>query len=194
MVLQALPACVGDGNAPCTPNPCPGTIRTDSDWTGGTSDTSAGFLRYEKFAGVTGQVCDLHFWGLSLYKDGTEWSECVENPMTFTVSFYADNAGQPGTSVQSYTNLQHTGNAVCDIGDDVYEYFAVLSPCLDPGTSGASWVSVEGTGGANCRFLWLSSATGDASSCVWDGTSITCGAPDNNYDMSMCVTGTGSCP
>ena len=167
------------------------------DWTAGTSDTDAGtsgFLRYEKFTGVTSQISDLHFWGLSLFNNGSSWSECTENPMNFVVRFYADNAGQPGTLVATYSGLQLTGNVVYDIGYDVYEYCAVLSPPLDPVATGATWISIQGTGGTTCWFLWLSSATGDGSSCIFDGTNLTCGPPDNDYDLSFCLTGTGSCP
>jgi hypothetical protein len=163
----------------------PGHLPADA-WSAGTSDPGPGidYLRYDSFGGVTGFVDEIKFWGLDLYFNGSAWVECVENPMPITVTFYQDNAGQPGTVVQTYSNLSLTPTPTGNIynGFELNEYSTSLSPAV---SLSSGWVSIQGGGDPSCWFLWMSSGTGDASSLFWDGSTLTT-VP---YDLSFCLNG-----
>ncbi|GAF88202.1 unnamed protein product, partial [marine sediment metagenome] len=61
-------------------------------WTAINSDAGSGYLVYENFWGVNGDICDIHFWGLDLYWDiDLGWVECDEDPMTFEIKFYQND-------------------------------------------------------------------------------------------------------
>lgn len=165
-------------------------------WTAGTSDTDigTGYLRYENFQGAAAPICGIRWWGLNLAFGDSGWESCTENPMTFNINFYADNAGTPGSAQCSYQTAamgSPTGILyVTPDGFELYEYNAALPSCC---TMANGWVSIQGTGGTDCGLLWMSSGLGDAISCLLDGASMTCGAPDADYDLSLCL-GTASEP
>ena len=73
---------------PPPPPDCPGDSLfsqpphgTADSWSAGTSeavvDTST-YLRAESFSGVNNAICDVHWWGLSLYLSGS-WMACTDS-------------------------------------------------------------------------------------------------------------------
>jgi len=85
--------------------------------------------------------------GSSTITGATWWGGCADEGRCpagdFTIAFYTDNAGAPGTLIQSYSvggaNQTFTGNAIgCSIGNcfDEYSYSASFGPlALTPGTT-----------------------------------------------------------
>jgi len=160
----------------------------DPYWTAITSDanTSGSYLVYENFWDVDAPICDIHFWGLSLYNDGVSWYECDEDPMTFEIKFYQnDPCGDPGTEVCSYTiPITRTATGLQYAGVDLWEYSADLEPCCGL-TDG--WVSIQGVSIASpdCWFLWMDSGTGDGLSYQWQDPNLVLRVED----LSLCLTG-----
>ncbi len=185
---------IREGEAPPPPLECPANtlfgqpVHMPNDgWSAGTSEDSLGLLRYESFSGVTGEICDIHFWGLPIVLSG-DWVPCNEDPMPFEIKFYQDSAGMPGAEVCTYVlmlNKQATGLFYHSTYQfPLYYWSATLDPCCAI-TDG--WVSIQGMGDPDCWFLWMSSGTGDGSSLfdnngVWESYA---------YDNSLCLTGEG---
>ncbi|MFH1747205.1 MAG: hypothetical protein ABIG44_09205 [Planctomycetota bacterium] len=160
-------------------------------WTAGTSDTRAGYQRYDQFMIPSGEeTCDVHWWGLKVFNDGTGWQACDEDPQTFLIEFYWDSAGQPGALGCSYT-VTVSGVPVPGMlyaGFQLYEYHVDLDPCC-PMPNG--WISIVGTGTEDCWFLWMSSPVGDGTSWLVnpDGTEEMV-----QYDLAFCLTPAGGGP
>ncbi|MHC4344678.1 MAG: DUF7901 domain-containing protein [Planctomycetota bacterium] len=146
-----------------------------------TSDANSTYLVYENFWDIGGTICDIHFWGLNLT---CCWFECDEDPMTFEIKFYQDNAGVPGTEVCSYTvTLARTATGEHTQGYEVWEYSADLEPCCN---LAAGWVSIQGISAPNdCWFLWVASDTGDGLSYQWVEPDLL----ERVDDLSLCLTG-----
>jgi hypothetical protein len=167
-------------------------------WTAGVSDTRTGsgyseLIRFEDFSGG-GEICDIHFWGLTL---SYPWADCTEDPMTFEVIFYNDDNGAPGAVVCGPYTLVLSGIPTGEYwaGFPLYEYSAVLDPCCN---IAAGWVSVQATSvgsPTDCWFLWASHGeTGFGMSLLYDVDADTWTTED--FDLSLCLTGvptTGAC-
>ncbi len=196
-------------NGPCTVphvEECPdGSLfsqpptHPDSSWSGMTSDAGPGYLRAENFWGVCEEICDIHFWGLNLFHDGTAWNDCpYEDPMTFDIVFYYDASGftgpgmwtVPGAVASSYTvSLTRTLTPYVYAVYPVYYYSTILTPCVVPMSAG--WVSIQGVSVGtpdDCWFLWSSHGNaGDGSGyTVIDGGA---GWELDDADLSLCLTG-----
>ena len=193
---------ISEADAPPPPPECPANTLfgqpvhlPDDSWTAGVSDlrTGSGYsqlIRYENFSGVTSEICDIHWWGLSL---SYPWTACDEDPMSFEIIFYNNVAG---------ANLPDVDNPVCTYnvtlarqetgllyaGYPLYYWGTTLSPCCAI-TNG--WVSIQGTsvGSPDCWFLWMSSGVGDAASLLYDVDTGTWTTED--FDLSICLTGEG---
>ena len=160
-------------------------------WSAGTSelDTGSGetLLRADKFVDVSGEICDIHWYGLMLYF-GADWTECVDSDPAFEIKFYEDGGTGPGAELCRYTvypTITGTGMYYHTTYQFELKYFEVpsLDPCCTVDPDG--WVSIQGLGDTTCWFLWMSSGDGDGSSYF-----------DNNgtvegyyYDNSFCLTG-----
>jgi hypothetical protein len=153
-------------------------------WSAATSEVDPGYLVYENFFGVGGDIETMRFWGLRLWHDGFGWNPCTEDPVPFNITFYDDAGGTPGTAQCSY-NISvagvFTGNTYAGFAD-LFEYNVNLpTPCsLSDG-----WVSIEGDGLTTCWFMWMSGDGGDSNSLQWDGTALT----DTGYDRGLCLGG-----
>jgi len=174
----------------------------DENWTAGVSDFEFGSIRYEKFWDLYGDICDLHWWGVTAWLGGGNtgegflksvtckppWSPCVESPMEFQVWFYEDAGGQPGTVKATY-NVVVTPVATGDLyaGFPLYYFSTALTPCIDPGLLYNGWVSIQAvdTTPEGCYFLWMSADETDGKSLLFDGTTWTTEA----FDLSVCITG-----
>ncbi len=187
----AKPAGLRSGEE-CPPDALFGQIPhgPDDAWSIGTSaDTTAfTYMIYENYSGVTGEICDIHWWGLSLHYDAG-WTACDPEGVTFNVAFYEDDGGVPGAMVCTYTDLTPTitGTGLFYAGFEMY-YWEVLSldPCC---TLGDGWVSIQSQMNTNdCAFLWHSSPEGDGESLQED---LDAGTPPaaTGYDRAFCLTG-----
>jgi len=174
----------------------------DESWTAGVSDFDFGYIRYEEFWELYGEVCDLHWWGVTggwgggntrercldsvTYKP--PWSPCIESPMEFQIQFYQDAGGQPGVIARTYNVLVapvNTGDLYQ--GFPLYYFSTTLTPCVPPGLYNG-WVSIQAvdTTPEGCYFLWMSADETDGKSLLFDGTDWTTEA----FDLSLCITGT----
>ena len=185
---------------PCPPDALFSQPADDPDevWTFGVSDAGwsagGGARRYEDFSGVSGDICDLHWWGAELVS-GT-FANCDVAPAgdntEFEIIFYEDDGGLPGAAVCTYTleaTRVDTGllwhPTLLVVG---YEYSVVLAPCC---TLSEGWISIMSTDTTDCGFWWLSSGgAGNGYHCMETpfGTSLQCGG-DQDFDLAMCFTG-----
>ncbi len=175
-----------------------------ASWSFSTSTAAAwagsGYAVYDDFQTDYFEVCDLHFWGLSLFNNGA-WSACdptADGGMPFTVAFYNDNgAGQPDTaaSICEYTGVVPDGIAAAAgsySGFTSYKFdISSLPSCCQLPATGTVWVMIrnEAMTTVDCAFLWASSGNGptgnswqyDYSAGTWTNTT---------YERGMCLTGT----
>jgi len=87
----------------------------------------------------------------------------------WTIAFYADNAGQPGGLVSSFSvsgNGGETSLGVDALGDPVYAYGAAISFAAGGGTQ--YWLSVVPDTGFPPQWGWTSSSVGDTVSYTDD--------------------------
>lgn len=163
---------------------CQPTAGVNDAWTAGTSDVEAGYARAEHFGQVAGGISAVDFRGMPLYHDGVSWGVCAENPMTFAITFYDLAMTQTATY-----NATITGTA----GDTYSTSYPSMDYHYDlptPLFQADGYVSIVGTGGTTCWFLWLNSATGaDASSLLNDGT----GWGVDTFDLNYCFTTVQPC-
>lgn len=159
-------------------------------WSAGTSDASFAeqYKVYDNFSAVSGDICQVHFWGLTLsWNSG--WSACMtENPMDFLIEFWPDQAGQPGaTAIAQYTvGITGVPTGQSYSGYESTEYVGDLVPCVTGVPSG--WVSIQGVSigfPTNCVFLWMSGFGADSLSYQWNGTQLAA----TTYDRALCLQG-----
>ncbi len=187
-VCPKLPECPATALGGQLPD-LPGAL----DWRAGVSDADfvAGSLRrYDNFGGLSGPVCDLHWWGLDIFNDGA-WGDCDEEPMTFDIRFYEHSfaAEVPGMEACSYVvdvPGNPTGYEYTEF--EMKEYHVEFPICC---LLSVGWVSIQGTGGPDCWFLWTSSPDGDGTSCSHDGFTLDCSGDgrETDFDLSWCLTG-----
>jgi hypothetical protein len=158
------------------------TLPDDPNWTFGTTDVDPNYIRYESLTGLAAEVNEIHFWGIDAYYQ-SGWFECDEDPADFQIIFYLDNGGVPGDVVATY-DLTITGEPTGQSfsGFVQKEYVSTLTP---PVTMFDGWVSIQGVSADGCWFLWQNSPTGDGSSLVFDGTTMTV----DDIDLAVCMVG-----
>jgi len=98
-----------------------------------------------------------------------------EDPMGFDISFYEDDAGQPGNLVKTFScdiNRVETDIIYDEINGHMLYLYRYKFP--DPVNMQNGWVSVEGNSQytPDCLFWWMNSRDGDFSSYEWDGTNL----------------------
>ena len=156
-------------------------------------------LVYENFWGVTGNICDIHWYGSSGIPNETYpylvHDKCDPRGMIFDITFYANNAtGMPGEVVCLYENVtpKISYYRYHDYLDDYY-FETDLNPCCQLRDG---WVSLQSQGSDNgCWFAWLSpfsSDTGDNFSLQEDRTlNITY---QKKYNLAFTLTGKAEVP
>lgn len=169
----------------------------EESWSAATSvnDPPTNYLVFENFWDITGPICDIHWWGVSLHFTGSGWVQCDPSGMTFNITFYADNNGMPGDIVCNYDqvspSITDTGKLYhSTIQAHLYLFEYDLDPCCQ---IDAGWVSIQSYPTANeCWFLWMSAQTGDGDSLQDsnDGT----GPQPTGYDRAIRLTGEGPEP
>jgi hypothetical protein len=160
----------------------------DRQWSA-TSDTSSGYLIYDDFWEISGEICDIHWWGQCL-KLTDEWYMYDPTGMTFKIEFYSDDNSKPGDLLCSYEDIIPTPISTGiwyyysprDVYFPVYYYEVTLEPCCQISTG---WVSIQSTyvpsGG---WFQWVGSRHGNElifqyHNGVWNSYP---------YDMSFILT------
>ena len=144
-----------------------------------TSDINNLYQVYDNFTGISSDIVTIDWWGATLLYNGV-WSVCTENPKSFEISFFQDNAGAPGTLVYSFTvsvTGQATGQTIA--GFPIYKFSADLPVAVTGLTNG--WVSIFGAPAGSCSFLWEESDTGD-NIAFQNASSI-------GTDLSFCLYG-----
>lgn len=162
----------------------------DDPWNAFTSGQTTSF-EYEVLDNFTSDlysISDFHWWGLSLFFTGAGWDFCDPTGMTFDLTFYADAGGQPGAAVCSFGGLTPTAvNTGASYSGYTLYYWEVtgLSPACEP--LGPTWVSIKSfANAADCAFLWMNAAGGDATALQYDGLSYSV----LDADLALCLTGT----
>ncbi len=160
------------------------------NWSFGTSDGLAGYRIFENIT-VTGDVCDLHWWGGNAVLDPS-WVGCEKGPSeAFNIAFWNDVGGLPDTAggpIVEYLGIvpdtrQFTGYNFAGIIDSIYYEILLLNPCT---TIFDGWVSIEGAASPDCWFLWASSGdTGEGFAYQENSRN-----PVLDYDLAVCLTGT----
>ncbi len=168
------------GNAAFAQRP---TMPAENSWGAYTSNTDSGYKCYESYFGVANPITGLRWWGVDVTWDPS-FSECDRpDPDPFLITFYADEAGMPGTLVHTEEVSALPLNTGL-VGSDFYEikeYEAALSETV---SLAAGWISIEGTGDSSCWFLWAYSPEGNGSALQAVGS----GDPGlTMHDLSLCI-------
>ncbi len=145
----------------------------DLGFNGFSSDLGGDFRYFDDYS-VTDPVCWVKFWGL--YTAG--------NDTDFTIEFWTDNAGQPGTLTNSYpitgaTPIDTTWTA---FGYPIYEYFVELPTCE---AQLAGWISIQGASNGS-TFYWAVNSSATGADCYEYQVSTTTWTPDV-YDLAFCL-------
>ena len=123
--------------------------------TGVTSEVDAGFLVYQYYSGVSGNITSLTFWGINAWYDGSGWAACDENPMEFNIDFYGDDAGAPDTGDQLETfTITLDGVGTGELFAGAYEIMSYTFEIPGGVEHEAAWIMVQGSGATDCWFLW----------------------------------------
>jgi hypothetical protein len=126
------------------------------------SSSNGGWYCYEDFVGVTGQICDIHWWGTALFYDNGIWSQGNPEGMVFNISFW-DGAG---SFITSYENVEPkiTNTSIgyyvtsSDFNKTLYYFETDLDPCFE---RASGWIGIHCTYSPDDSwFLWMRS---------WDG-------------------------
>ncbi len=174
---------------------CPAGILFTQNPNGGSaanSDALGGYQVYDDFAGVSGDIETVRWWGINAYHDGTAWVSCTyTGAEDFEISFWNDDTGSPDLTapVCIYT----VSPVVTDTGElfagsyTIWEYYVVLPTSC---TMAAGWFSIYGldNGTDVCWSMWHTSTDGNSSAKQWDN-SIPGWAADQDEDMSVCLDG-----
>jgi hypothetical protein len=114
------------------------------------------------------EICDIHWWGLSLFWDGAGWEECDPTGTAFQIIFYELEA-QPETISCTYI-VEPTPIPTGKFynGFEMYYWETNLDPCCNLTNGWVSIQSIKSPGG--CSFLWANSQTGNMNALQDDGT------------------------
>jgi hypothetical protein len=130
----------------------------EEDWGFYTSTASAGYICADDFWEITEPICDIHWWGLSLFYTGSGWLNCDPTGMIFEIIFY-DMSGAPVCVYQVQPPAVGTGKYYSASNFEMYYWETDLDPCcqIDNG-----WVSIQCIQSPNeCYFLWAGSPEGN---------------------------------
>lgn len=134
------------------------TART-SDADSGGFEVAEAYLSGNVPAAIPSAVDGLRVWGIDIdfSSGGAALCATTDNAPTFTVSFYADNAGDPGAQVAQVTGVPatRTETGIPFAFTTIQQYDLEFPAEVDP--NGGAWVGVvrETGNDANCFFLWV---------------------------------------
>lgn len=170
---------------------CPGTSQLSyppatTGWNLVTSEVGPGYAAYQYFT-VSHPITEMTFWGGNMFFNGTSWISCdTEDPMVFTIKFYNDAGGFPGSEIASYTPTITRVNT--NIALSTYGFLYMYSFTLPSSLSLPNgWVSVVGqTATPDCWFMWdITSDVTATPYLQWTGTAYGLGTAG----LSLCFGG-----
>jgi hypothetical protein len=148
-------------------------------WSFFTSASGAPHICADDFWEIQNEICDIHWWGLSLLYNGG-WYSCDPEGMVFEIIFYQDAGGVPGAVVCQYQVSPPaipTGKLYS--GFEMYYWETVLEPCCNLPNG---WVSIQSISSPNgCWFLWAGSPDGNKNA-LQDWAPI---SPENNLAFEL---------
>jgi hypothetical protein len=149
------------------------------------SDYGSDWKRYENVWGLGQPVCGVHWWGEGA---DDQLAACIKDPDQFEITFYVDEAGEPG-AVACGPYLVTPEKVSAGSPGWVYYYRAVVAPCCE---LASGWVSIVGLDhGQNCHFWWRCAESDGVS---WaedlDGGSRS----QSTLDLSLCLPPRPDCP
>jgi hypothetical protein len=148
------------------------------------SATNLGHTVYDNFWDVLEPICDVHWWGFTLYYD-SGWKPGNPDGMKFDITIWTDNEGQPGNIRCYYQDITYTvtgtGIYYTWTGNDceMYYFEADLDESCDQRDG---WVEIQSTFSPNdYSFAWMNSDDGDQE--LWWNTEL------RTDDVSFILTG-----
>lgn len=129
---------------------------------------------YDNFSGVSEPITGIVWWG----GVNALGEECIRDPDTFEIAFYADNGNQPGTlfAAEDIAPASMVTSRNAGLGT-LRRYEATFANPID---LSSGWVSVFGTGFAPCYFYWANGTNGN-------GTAYMSGAGTVGADFAFCL-------
>ena len=122
----------------------------------------------------------LRWWGVHAGWTDFTWAPCEStDPNAFTIRFYEDDAGKPGTEVFVF-GVAATGvntGIFSSGGLEIMEYTAWITSLGVDMPEG--WISISGQGIGSCWFLWVNSPEGDGR--IYQNTTAL------PYNLSLCI-------
>ena len=152
--------------------------------TGVTSEVDPGYRVFQYYSGVGESIGSITWWGINAWFDGAGWTACNEDPMDFNIEIYGDDAGAPDLNnlLDSYTaNLD--GFETGEIFAGTYEILRYTYEITGGITYSDAWIMIQGSGSANCWFLWVDSGTPGTLSYQDAGT----GPAQTTYVQTLCL-------
>ncbi len=143
------------------------------------SDSVENQISYDNFTGVSGSVAGVIWWGLGF--DSSQDVSCTRDNATFTINFFTNDAGLPGTLVHTTMAAAFVaGTGQTSGGLPIASFTAMLDV---PVTLPEGWISIVGQDDMDCRFGWYIGTGGDDQHAQSNG-----GAPSiYGYDMAFCL-------
>ncbi|KYK33195.1 MAG: hypothetical protein AYK22_01415 [Thermoplasmatales archaeon SG8-52-3] len=152
----------------------------EESWIFMTSAASAGYRVWDEYWELNEQICDIHWWGLSLVYP---WAACDPSGMVFEIIFWDALLGNPVCTYQVTPTGVSTGKFYS--GFEMFYWEAILDPCCDLIPNG--WVSIQSVQSPNnCWLLWAGSDEGDLY-CYQEGSTT----PDQVDDAAFQLTAEG---
>jgi hypothetical protein len=155
----------------------------DESWIFHTSDSGAGYRCFDNFEGIEEDICDIHWWGLSLVYP---WANCDPTGMLFEIIFWDDLPHFNGNEICKYSNVAPTITPTGKFysGFEMFFFQYVLTPCC---SLSDGYVSIQSTSSPNgCWLLWSGSDDGDMYGYQEGSTE-----PDLENDLAFQLTGYG---
>jgi hypothetical protein len=120
------------------------------------------YLCMDDFWGLTSDIYDIHWYGISAFWDETVgFTEGDPSGMLFEIRFYEDDSGAPGTEVAQFSGISPTYGPY-DIFSGVYQAYRFDFDLPSPVSLSEGWVSIKSTySPGDYVFLWLDSDTGN---------------------------------
>ena len=165
------------------------------DWSFGVSDANSTgpYYQADNFFDVVGTITGVSFTGLCLSYSGG-WAASDEDPMTFDINFYADNAGAMGDLVVTHeVTLDRVATGQQFSGFDAFTWTGDLPAGVQ---MAEGWISIVGTSISTPTdgwLLWGNSPDGDLLEYADDGTGWAVNT-DPIPDRCFTLTGTVAAP
>jgi len=141
-----------------------------TDWSFGVSDVNSlgPYYHADNFFDVVGTITGVSFTGLCL---SNPWAANGEDPMTFDINFYADNAGVIGDLVVTHeVTLDRVATGLQFSGFDAFTWTGDLPAGVQ---MAEGWISIVGTSVGTPTdgwLLWGNSPDGDGLEYADDGS------------------------